>query len=248
MTKLFNCSTIQRVKAYAFTLAETLIVIGIIGVVAALTLPNLNHATGDKEKVTKVKKIYASLTDAVDRAQAVYGPINEWFTDIENDYDAINEREAKRITEFMKISKDCGVGEGCISSAPRIGYDGDKGDSVYDYLKDDNPYMVTLSDGMSLIFLNKNVLVDIDGPNKGKNQNGSDLFGFILYDMNDSYSPVDDLLGYSGNIPWTYSFASWVIQNGNLDYLKADYDGDGDEWTCRETGKILDGVSNTSCN
>ena len=40
----------------AFTLAETLIVMGVIGVVAALTLPNLNQSTGNKEKVAKVKK------------------------------------------------------------------------------------------------------------------------------------------------------------------------------------------------
>ena len=63
----------------AFTLAETLIVMGIIGVVAALTLPNLNSSTGDKEKVAKVKKIYQNLNDAFGRAQAVYGPYNEWF-------------------------------------------------------------------------------------------------------------------------------------------------------------------------
>ena len=40
----------------AFTLAETLIVIGVIGIVSALTLPNLNSSTGDKEKVDKVQK------------------------------------------------------------------------------------------------------------------------------------------------------------------------------------------------
>lgn len=43
-------------KLFAFTLAETLIVMGIIGVVAALTLPNLNDSTNNKEKVAKVKK------------------------------------------------------------------------------------------------------------------------------------------------------------------------------------------------
>ncbi len=35
-------------KLLAFTLAETLIGIGIIGVVSALTLPNLNSSTGEK--------------------------------------------------------------------------------------------------------------------------------------------------------------------------------------------------------
>ncbi len=65
-------------KALAFTLAETLIVMGIIGVVAALTIPNLNSSTADKEKVAKVKKIYSNLNDAIGRAQAVYGPVEEW--------------------------------------------------------------------------------------------------------------------------------------------------------------------------
>lgn len=66
-------------KYIAFTLAETLIVMGIIGVVAALTIPNLNSSTADKEKVAKVKKIYQNLDDAISRAHAVYGPQDEWY-------------------------------------------------------------------------------------------------------------------------------------------------------------------------
>ena len=93
-------------RKFAFTLAETLIVMGIIGVVAALTLPNLNSSTGEKEKVVKVKKIYQNLTDALGRAEAVYGPVDEWF---QNDTTAAaqNTRFMSRMTEFMKISKDC---------------------------------------------------------------------------------------------------------------------------------------------
>lgn len=67
-------------KFCAFTLAETLIVMGIIGVVAALTIPNLNSSTADKEKVAKLNKIYSNLNDAVGRAQAVYGPVEEWLS------------------------------------------------------------------------------------------------------------------------------------------------------------------------
>ncbi len=63
-------------KAFAFTLAETLIVMGIIGVVAALTIPNLNSSTANKEKVAKVKKVYQNLTDAYGRMNAVYGRID----------------------------------------------------------------------------------------------------------------------------------------------------------------------------
>ena len=52
-------------KILAFTLAETLIVMGIIGIVSALTLPNLNSSTGEKEKIAKVKKIYQNVNDAL---------------------------------------------------------------------------------------------------------------------------------------------------------------------------------------
>ncbi|MBQ3311238.1 type II secretion system protein [bacterium] len=49
-------SSLSTVRSYAFTLAETLIVMGIIGVVAALTIPNVNKNTGRAEAVAKVKK------------------------------------------------------------------------------------------------------------------------------------------------------------------------------------------------
>ena len=92
-------------KYIAFTLAETLIVMGIIGVVAALTIPNLNSSTADKEKVAKVKKIYQNLDDAISRAHAVYGPQDEWYsgkTEAER-YKIFFER----VTEFMKVQKTC---------------------------------------------------------------------------------------------------------------------------------------------
>ena len=68
-------------KHLAFTLAETLIVMGVIGVVAALTLPNLNQSTGNKEKAVKLQKLYSNLNDALGRAQVVYGPIDTWSKD-----------------------------------------------------------------------------------------------------------------------------------------------------------------------
>ena len=239
----FNCSTIQRVKAYAFTLAETLIVIGIIGVVAALTLPNLNHATGDKEKVTKVKKIYSSLTDAFDRAQAVYGDYDTWFNDLDcGDLAACNERFAKRVTEFMKVSKECGFGEGCFSNNPLLTINGkvcDETDSYLARLIEYQAYMVTLYDGSSIAFIWANdrygaVRVDADGVNKGKNQIGNDIFNFSMehdYSNNTFEVHADSgAVSFTGNFFYSglnekYKdmgsyFTKWVIENGNLDYLK----------------------------
>ncbi len=237
-------------KMKAFTLAETLIVIGIIGVVAALTLPNLNHATGDKEKVTKVKKIYSSLADAYGRAEAIYGPIDEWFKDMDGDLAKMSECFGKRITEFMKISKDCGHGDGCFSSAPLLysaplTYEDEDGNeasrtdrfsNLLEEMQDSNcNYMVITSDGMSLGFRvnydSCNITVDIDGPNKGKNQIGNDIFYFSVGLTNDNeyfkylqlipdISKEIILSEYSENGSLGGYATAWVIDNDNMDYMK----------------------------
>ena len=134
------------VKAIAFTLAETLVVMGIIGVVAALTIPNLNQSTGDREKVAKVKKIYANLEDAFGRATAVYGNIDTWCTNLPNNV-TCSQRVADRLKEFMKVSKDCGTSYGCFSQSPLYTFDG----SMYaqDYASDlgnSGAVMFTLAD------------------------------------------------------------------------------------------------------
>ena len=110
MFKIFSYNSSK-----AFTLAETLIVMGIIGVVAALTLPNLNQSTNNKEKVVKVKKIYQNLNDAFGRATVVYGPYDAWFI---NDSNATAQctRFGERMTEFMKLSKNCKMTKGCYES------------------------------------------------------------------------------------------------------------------------------------
>ena len=72
-------SSLSTVHSLAFTLAETLIVMGIIGVVAALTIPNVNKNTNHARQVTKFKKTYAEINEALDRATAVYGPLKTWY-------------------------------------------------------------------------------------------------------------------------------------------------------------------------
>lgn len=42
-----------------FTLAEVLITLGIIGVVAAMTMPTLIQKNQDKELISRIKKTYS---------------------------------------------------------------------------------------------------------------------------------------------------------------------------------------------
>lgn len=232
-------------KHYGFTLAETLIVIGIIGVVAALTLPNLNHATGDKEKVTRVKKIYSALTDAIGRAEVIYGPIYEWNGCREEDEDkaACSKMLGERITEFMKVSKTCGYDEGCFSSGTFYkepsylsGHEVWLDNFYEEALKDDYTYI--LPDGVSIGFdafgpswTAHKIRVDIDGPNKGKNQMGIDYFEFNYgIDIYDSIVKLGELIPdvhantQTGDFKYTGYCAAWIIQNDNMDYTKCPND------------------------
>ena len=217
------------VKAIAFTLAETLVVMGIIGVVAALTIPNLNQSTGDREKVAKVKKIYSNLEDAFGRATAVYGPLENWFVNDGNDNTVMTNRFADRITEFMKISKSCEYeGSGCLASAykmlgatPIVSPRFDPAILKKFLLADGTGIGFYYIQGSSMIF------VDIDSV-KGSNIYGKDYFLFDI-DENNGIVPSGSNCSNSDLISYCFQagFActGWVINNENMDYLKVDGNG-----------------------
>ena len=198
-------------KLLAFTLAETLIVIGIIGVVSALTLPNLNSSTGEKEKVAKVKKIYQNLDDAVGRAQAIYGPLAEWSIS-SNDDDDTSSLFGERITEFMKISKKVDNWTYILADGTLIW--------VASYLLRNGVCDgASAYPGQSFCY---SIEVDIDGQNKGKNLFGYDKFNFLATE--NGVLPDDTEIKNSNKAAYAengeYYATAWVIMNENMDYLK----------------------------
>jgi len=64
----------------AFTLAEVLITLGIIGIVAALTIPNLMGEYRKRVTETRLAKFYSVMNQAIERAEADYGDKTEWET------------------------------------------------------------------------------------------------------------------------------------------------------------------------
>ena len=92
----------------AFTLAEVLITLGIIGVVAALTIPTLINHYQKVVMSARNKKFVSSINQAVLRSTADNGPPHEWpnhilYHDPESLYDWFDEY----IMQYMKILKDC---------------------------------------------------------------------------------------------------------------------------------------------
>ncbi len=253
-----NCSFI------AFTLAETLIVMGIIGVVAALTIPNLNSSTNNMEKVTKVKKIYAELNEAHNRATAVYGPVETWFVNdgctVFSNNPTCTKRYFNRIIEFMKTSKSCiDSDNGCYTSSGKNLYGGNNTYSTY-------PSAI-LAGGSSILIQNiacpncncngdgyagiycGYIRVDIDGPNKGKNTEGIDIFNFDL--TKDGILPTGGGSSWVDNIIKNGCFyqghycAAWVISNGNMDYIDASHTSAHDAGVCKNNHQLS--IAEPSC-
>ena len=53
-------------KILAFTLAEVLITLGIVGTVAAMTIPTLNYNRIKREKTVRLKRFYSKMTNAIE--------------------------------------------------------------------------------------------------------------------------------------------------------------------------------------
>ena len=72
---LFSYSPCKRC---AFTLAEVLITLGIIGVVAAMTMPSLIANHREKQIVAQLKKTYSVLQQAFLQAEVKHGEAKYW--------------------------------------------------------------------------------------------------------------------------------------------------------------------------
>lgn len=95
-----------------FTLAEVLTTLGIIGVIAALTIPNVINNSRNKELESKFKKSYSILSEAVKLMKIDEG--NVWQNYIYQNTGSIN-GFYNAFIKYFKVAKDCGVG-GCVSS------------------------------------------------------------------------------------------------------------------------------------
>ena len=65
-------------KNLAFTLAEILITLGIIGIVAAMVIPSLINAYQKHVAVTRLKQIYAQIAQSMKFSEADNGDISGW--------------------------------------------------------------------------------------------------------------------------------------------------------------------------
>ena len=92
--------TCNKLRRCAFTLAEVLITLGIIGVVAALTMPTLIAKHQKQVFVNRVKQTYSIVSNAMISAVAEYGEPNTW--DAFANFDATDPNYNQNHQEHMK--------------------------------------------------------------------------------------------------------------------------------------------------
>ena len=92
----------ERVKRqFAFTLAEVLITLGIIGIVAAMIMPAIVSKYRKKTVETSLKKTYSTLTQLVRRSEADNGSATGWEWERTADPQKVNVFFEKYFTPYL---------------------------------------------------------------------------------------------------------------------------------------------------
>ena len=175
-----------------FTLAEVLITLGIIGVVAALTLPSVINHYKKIETVTALKEAYTIFYQVVINSQQNNGPPLYW------DYTNLSFFVEEYILPYVKVIKNCGT-----NGTPLFCYDETNNDKIKLHLLNGNVeqgnvgyYSFVMTNGMGvLIRVGRGsangsfakFYVDING-SKGSTTIGKDVFAFSMTpDWGDKY-------------------------------------------------------------
>ena len=232
----------------AFTLAEVLITLGIIGVVAAMTMPSLIQDKQNKERVSQLKKVYSTLSQAYLQAVSEKGTPDEWgMTGMYEE--SSHYIFATAFRPYLKLSKDCidipenAVRKECGSQ-----------ENLSSYI---NARSVILIDGTLVTFRIYNgactanysgsssnnalkntcgaITIDLNGK-RLPNKNGEDRFmfyftknGLVPSGIKKASIEFEKACNRKIELPYPtygpgnmYGCTAWVLYNENMDYLKCD--------------------------
>lgn len=172
----------SKAACNGFTLAEVLITLGIIGVVAAMTLPVLSTKIRNNELETGFKKAYTSLSQAMSLINYEMGGHLD-----EDEYHITRTFKKVLSEKFKGIDCDKSSNINCVHPDD-MPYKNFNGKSIARKTWFDDGQFIT-PDGMLFMIQNSamtvngqdNILaitVDVNGINKNPNRWGQDLFTF----------------------------------------------------------------------
>ncbi len=169
----------ERTSSYSgFTLAEVLITLAIIGVVAALTIPAVVRNYQKQETVIRLKKAYTIMNQAVANSELENASKDQW------DYSVnANTFYETYLKKYLKVSYDYGL------STPSTTYTALDGKTRCTWaVCCSGTRKIGLTDGMFLFIGDtytplpgwRPMAIDINGK-KGPNKAGRDMFTINIY-------------------------------------------------------------------
>lgn len=235
-------------KRIAFTLAEVLVTLGVIGIVSALTMPTLIQNHQEKVLINQLKVANSIISNVPLAASEKYGPMDFWVNDYSQGktYSSYNRANfEKYFMPYLKIQKYCKTSKGCFSDD--IAFNEKTGDKIN---TNTNYTKAILNNGMSIAAASLSfgktkdgtILIDVNGF-KRPNQWGKDLFYFAipsdgkgiypsfssaftadsttqgLYSVSKTYSSCYKSIT-SDYKPYRAYCTGWALRAENMNYLK----------------------------
>ncbi len=231
-------------KKRSFTLSETLIALTIIGIIAAITIPNVMLVNRDRQIVSALKKMHTSLSQAHRMARLGGEDLNEKMKSTTSTLLAATAM-LEYFEPYLNITKKCTSSSitGCFPAGVKYKRLNGANYGVLDTTMSNQRVNARLADGTSVAFFTwgnkgcnytsnnlKNVCgqfyVDVNG-DKGPNQQGIDYFSFYITETDVVPEGADgdvavmvkeDCLIRKSAQGW--NCAPWVLYKENLDYLQ----------------------------
>ena len=214
-------------KLKGFTLAETLITLGIIGIVAAMTIPTLITNHQKKQTATKLVKAISTLNQLIRLSENENGEFSTW--EKLKDQEEFITRYIKPYTKVMQTCnpvQKCGYKAGTVwkymnnsvgsyggpnygGRTPFLGIDG----IVYTFGYINTDLGEIVGDNNIII------IIDINGKDK-PNQFGKDIFFFLRDENSNSVIPYGAVLSHEvikqdcSKEGRGFYCSAWIRENG----------------------------------
>ncbi|MCK7488699.1 MAG: type II secretion system GspH family protein [Bacillus subtilis] len=196
----------MKKKSLGFTLAELLITLTIIGIVATLTIPALQRAYEKQQIVTSLQTVVTTGNAALKKMAADKGCIDDLLCSGVFEHSGRTAAEHTKdvgdeLVKYFNVAKNCSntTNMNCWAASYNYNFDG-SGSNTTNINTSNIYYKFIATNGMAyFIHLNStcnnnwsnnktghlrqncgSLFVDINGPNKGPNYRGRDIFGFYI--------------------------------------------------------------------
>lgn len=189
-------------RLIAFTLAEVLITLGIIGIVAEITIPVLYNNFQKQYFASQLEKTYTTLNQAIKQLTNDYGCGNDLKCTGLFEIGTTAQNFGDALVQYIKTSRNCQMnpGQGCFFELVNNQYDG-KGAFGSGFDTGTGSYRFVTVDGVSILITDNangcstsygagpwsqlcgSMWVDVNGL-KGPNYRGRDLFRILITNGN----------------------------------------------------------------